>query len=111
METYINYSDRRSWFYESFMPSHPSISELLFTLAEDARLKSEDVHTEERLVEKPKAISSETLFVRSLYSICWRDTFGGPLYNTFAAFSNVVFGYSDDDTSALTAAKVRKALK
>ena len=56
------------------------------------------------------SISKETVFIRELYSHFWQPIFGSPLYNTFATFCNVVFDYENSDPSALTAAKVRKAL-
>ena len=73
-------------------------------------MKEEKARTETRLVNRPKNISKETIFVRELYASFWRNEFGSPLYNTFATFSNVVFGYANGSPSALTAAKVRKAL-
>ena len=109
--TCLVYQNSRSWFYETFMPDHPPISQLLLALADEASSLEENVKTEKRLVEKPNKISQETLFIRELYSSHWANAFGSPLYNTFATFCNVVFDYADDESSALTAARVRKALK
>jgi len=77
-------------------PKYPRISIALEKLATDAKNTAKETKTKINLVKKPKSITKETLFARSIYESFWRNEFKGPLYQTLANYCSVALNEDID---------------
>jgi hypothetical protein len=93
-------------FFNRYMitPQYPSLSEILKSVADEANEAAKHESTRPRIVGKA-TISTTTIFIRALYPF-WLETFGGPLYRTFAALCRVVL-----DDSSIDENNIKDALR
>jgi hypothetical protein len=87
---YWNVANSTNEFFNKFMitPQFPRLSEILKSLASDADEATRKEVKRPRIA-KNKDTSDATKFIRALYPF-WIETFGTPLYKTFAALCRVV---------------------
>jgi hypothetical protein len=98
-------NDTKQWFSRDLMPyNSPKMSMALELLASEADAYADFVKVEDRITERTS--NKTTVFIRVLYANFWLNTFGTPLYRTFANYCSVALG--DYDISEST---IRDALK
>lgn len=101
---YWNVANNTNEFFNKLMitPQFPRLSEILKSLASDAdEAKRKEVKRPR--IAKNKDTLEATKFIRALYPF-WIETFGTPLYKTFAALCRVVLNDSLIDGSTIKAA-------
>lgn len=98
-------NDTKQWFSLDLMPyNSPKMSMALELLASESDAYADFVKVEDRITERTS--NKTTVFIRVLYANFWLNTFGTPLYRTFANYCSVALG--DYDISEST---IRDALK
>ena len=105
---YWKFADnQQKWFSRWIItPQCPSIAFIVNELAKDADKLAKEAMTRQRIVEKPKAISKSSIFIKSLYIDFWKVEFGSPLYRTFATLCKVVL-----NDESISESSIRDTLK